>query len=79
IRVKAYLMMNFPGETEEDRKLTVEWLREAQPDKFTLSVFTALPGSAIAGQVKTVTPWYYLDDDGDFNEYRAQLHEVLGR
>lgn len=78
IRVKTYLMMNFPGETEKDRRLTVEWLREAQPDKFTLSVFTALPGSAIARQVKMATPWYYLDDDGDFKEYRSQLHEALG-
>lgn len=77
INVKTYLMLNYPGETEEDRRLTVEWVREAQPDKFTLSVFTALPGSAIAGQVESVTPWYYLDDDYAFNEYREQLSGSL--
>lgn len=79
IRVKTYLMMHFPGETEEDRRLTVEWMKKAQPDRFTLSVFTALPGSAIAGQVETDTPWYYRDDDQDFQEYRAHLHEALER
>ena len=78
MRAKVYLMMNYPGETKDDRKLTVEWLKKARPDKFTLSVFTPLPGSATSKYIEQDGEgWFYKDEDEDFLEYREQLMEAL--
>lgn len=77
IRVKTYLMANYPGETEEDRRLTVEWMKKAKPDKLTLSNFTPLPGSAIAVYIKQKGDgWFYPDEDKAFIEYRDRLKEA---
>jgi radical SAM superfamily enzyme YgiQ (UPF0313 family) len=43
---KAYLIVNFPGETEETVRETLKWAEEARPDKWLLSAFAPLPGSA---------------------------------
>ena len=77
IRVKTYLMMNFPGETEEDRRLTIDWMKKARPDKFTLSVFTPLPGSTTSEYLEQDGDgWFYKDEDEDFLKYREQLKEA---
>ena len=77
IRVKTYLMMNFPRETEEDRQFTIDWMKKARPDKFTLSVFTPLPGSATSKYLEQDGDgWFYKDEDEDFLEYREQLREA---
>lgn len=79
VRVKTYLMTRFPGETEEDREATIRWVREAKPDKLTLSVFTPLPGSEIAEDIPEGSPvWYYRDNDEAFLQYRARLLEAAG-
>ena len=79
MRVKTYLMTRFPGETEEDREATIRWVREAKPDKLTLSVFTPLPGSEIAESIPSGSPvWYYRDNDEEFLQYRARLMEAAG-
>jgi len=79
VRVKTYLMTRFPGETEEDRMATIRWVKEAKPDKLTLSVFTPLPGSPIAEDIPEDSPvWYYRDNDEMFLQYRAQLMEAAG-
>ena len=78
IGVKAYLMANYPGETEKDRNLTVEWMVKAKPDKFTLSNFTPLPGSATSQYLKVKGGvWFYPDEDDDFIRYREQLSEAM--
>ncbi len=77
ILVKTYLMMNFQEETEKDRKLTVEWMKKAKPDKLTLSNFTPLPGSATYAYIKKDGDgWFYQDEDEAFLEYREQLREA---
>lgn len=79
VRVKTYLMTRFPGETEEDREATIRWVREAKPDKLTLSVFTPLPGSSIYDKLSEGSPaWYYRDNDEAFLQYRARLMEAAG-
>ena len=45
IRAKAYLMVNYPGETEETVRESMEQLYEAHPDRWLLSAFVPLPGS----------------------------------
>ena len=77
IRVKTYLMMNFPGESEKDRDITIEWMKKAKPDKFTLSNFIPLPGSATYAYIKkNGNGWFYPDEDGAFQEYREKLREA---
>lgn len=44
---KIYLMAGLPGESDETVKLNMAFMRQAQPDKWTLSKFTPLPGSEI--------------------------------
>jgi len=61
LRVKAYLMCDYPSETEEDITLTKRFMCEAKPDKYTLSSFTPLPGSSqtlllIPGLVLSLLP-----------------------
>lgn len=78
IRAKAYLMYQFPGENEEDRNQTVEFLKRTRPDKFTLSRFTPLPGSAASQFVpKGDNQWFYPDDDSGYIEYKKRIMEAL--
>lgn len=78
IRVKTYLMMNYPGETEEDRNVTIEFIKETRPDKYTISSFTPLPGSAVE-RITGVQgeDWFYPDDDRAFQEYKKRIDEAL--
>ena len=78
IDVKVYLMANYPSETDEDRKLTVEWMKEAKPNKFTLSNFTPLPGSATSHYLKqSGDGWFYPDEDHGFIEFRERIKKAL--
>ena len=45
MKAKAYLMANFPGETEETVQETIGFIEETQPDKWLLAGFAPLPGS----------------------------------
>jgi anaerobic magnesium-protoporphyrin IX monomethyl ester cyclase len=47
IRAKVYLMCGLPGETRQTIKLNKQFMREAKPDKWTLSRFTPYPGCAV--------------------------------
>ena len=78
IQVKTYLMYGFPGETEEDRQHTIDFVKHVQPDKFTVSHFTPLPGSVISQFVpKGQTPWFYQDYNESFEEFRRKIKEAL--
>lgn len=43
--VKAFIMVGNPGETWDSVKKTVEFIKEVEPEYYTLSSFTPLPGS----------------------------------
>lgn len=47
LRVKAYLMIGLPGESRETVEKTRQWLKDAKPDNFDISIFTPYPGSDI--------------------------------
>jgi len=47
IKTKAYLVVNFPGETSDTIKETIEFLERARPDKILVSNFVPLPGSYV--------------------------------
>ena len=44
---KAYFMVNFPGETAETVEETLRFAETARPDRWLLSAFAPLPGSAV--------------------------------
>lgn len=44
---RAFLMVGFPGETEESLREMEEWVLRVQPDAVTLSLFQPFPGSAV--------------------------------
>lgn len=81
IRLKTYLMTSYPNMLPEDQDKTVEFVRRVRPDKFTLSRFTPLPGSALWGKVPPPpgNGWFYPDDDPDYVEYKARLTEAASR
>ena len=45
LRVKTYFMVATPGETMESIELNKRFMRETQPDRWTISVFIPYPGS----------------------------------
>ena len=47
VKVKAYFLVNFPGETEQTIKETLRFAEDTMPDKWLLSAFAPLPGSLI--------------------------------
>src|SRR3989304_4709347 len=62
IRLKTYLMTDYPGMAEEDREKTIRFVKRVKPDKFTLSRFTPLPGSAMWGKAEPKGDgWFYPD------------------
>lgn len=64
LSTKVLLMYGFPGETERDIELTKRFIREAKPDRFTLSQFTPLPGSDLYNRANNKR-WFYPDEQGD--------------
>ena len=48
IKFKASTMVGLPTETIEDVMLTKQWLREAEPDSFDVTIFQPMLGSPIA-------------------------------
>lgn len=70
---KIYLMHGYPGETETDIAATKQFVIDAKPDKFTISQFTFIPGSAIW---RTPPSWFYPDDNTHIN-LRREIEEAL--
>jgi len=78
IKVKTYLMYGFPGEMRQDIDATKMFIRKAKPDRFTLSRFTALPGSNIWETVNHETRWFYPDSGDGYLEFKEWLKEEIG-
>jgi len=89
IGTKALLLFGFPGENRRTVEGTMEWMRNAKPDKYTFSSFVPLPGSAVFSHperfgVRLNTHdfsryWFYWDigsKEGMFIEYQNQ-DEIL--
>ena len=54
MRAKAYLMVNYHGETEETVNESLDGLSVARPDRWLLSAFVPLPGSEAFHQPKNL-------------------------
>lgn len=54
LRVRAYFVVNFPGETQQSVDETIGFIEEHTPDSALLSAFAPLPGSHVFNN-----PWDY--------------------
>ena len=87
IKVGFFLQFGYPGETEEDIKLTVQMLLEQLPDEVGISVSYPLPGTKfyenVKSQLKEKQNWKDSDDlDMMFHstfgrEYYRKLHRYV--
>ena len=69
---KAYLVVGFPGETQETINATKRFMDQADPDKFTLFQFVPLPGCDV---------WKHPEKYGvtDINEDWNQFFNIAGQ
>jgi radical SAM superfamily enzyme YgiQ (UPF0313 family) len=47
LRFACFFMVGLPGETDEDRRQTLEFVRRLQPDLIIVNVFTPIPRSKL--------------------------------
>jgi anaerobic magnesium-protoporphyrin IX monomethyl ester cyclase len=84
LKVKVFLMYGFPPETPEDIELTKKFMIEAQPDKWTLSKFTLLPGSDVQRtpakygvHTDFEQQWYYSEEDNPLKQWlRSEVWRI---
>jgi len=87
IRVGFFLQFGYPGETREDIELTVQLMRDADPDDIGISVSYPMPGTkfyeAVRSQLGEKQNWQASDDlamlyEGPFStEFYRKLHSVI--
>lgn len=58
VKVKAYLMLGTPKETEETVEETYRWLEQARPDEFQVSLYTPFPKTALVDTFNIKLPAY---------------------
>ena len=47
----TFIMLGYPGETEEDIQITVDYLKDCQPDQFTITVAYPIKGTSLYNEV----------------------------
>lgn len=78
IRAKSYIMYGFPGETEEDRQMTLDFLRRYKPDLVSISHYTPMPGSKMWSRSTVgAEQWFYQDTDESYQEFRRRVQEAI--
>jgi radical SAM superfamily enzyme YgiQ (UPF0313 family) len=81
IEAGTFIMLGYPGETEEDIIETVHHLKASQPDQFTITITYPIKGTPLYSEVEkdflTNFPWdSSTDRDIDFKrEYPRQYYE----
>jgi tRNA A37 methylthiotransferase MiaB len=48
----TFIMLGYPGETEEDIQITVDYLKDCQPDQFTITVAYPIKGTSLYKEVE---------------------------
>lgn len=75
IKVKLFLMMGLPTETELDREFTLKFIARVKPDAYTLSRFRPIPGSSL--EALDTPYWFYPDDDVEWRSYKERIEKIL--
>ena len=76
LKVKALMSIGHPGETRETVRQTMEWLLEAKPDDFDVSIITCYPGTpyydqAIRAPERGEGIWVYT-----YPQTKARLFQI---
>lgn len=64
IKAKALLMIGYPGETEEDKQMTLDFVKVSQPDLWVLSKWTT-------------GDYFYADNDPEWLGFKNRISECL--
>ena len=74
IETGTFIMLGYPGETEEDIFLTLDHLKKANPDLFTITVAYPIKGTGLYEDIKdriTLQPDWFSSTDRDIDFIRA--------
>tara|TARA_R110000796_G_scaffold252640_2_gene389813 strand:- start:63549 stop:64937 length:1389 start_codon:yes stop_codon:yes gene_type:complete len=74
IETGTFIMLGYPGETEEDIEETVKHLKVSNPDHFTITVAYPIKGTTLYDEIdslKTTEPEWHLSTDRDIDFKRT--------
>jgi len=74
IETGTFIMIGYPTETEEDLEETIQYLKEANPDLFTITITYPIKGTELYEQIKedlVVTPDWSASTDREINFNRT--------
>lgn len=74
IEAGTFIMLGYPGETEEDIKETINHLKISNPDHFTITVAYPIKGTSLYTEIetkKTTEPEWHLSTDRDIDFERT--------
>jgi anaerobic magnesium-protoporphyrin IX monomethyl ester cyclase len=78
IETGTFIMIGYPGETEADIQATIEHLKRADPDQFTITVAYPIKGTPFFDEVKSdiveLRPWSQVTDR---DQRRRRPHSSL--
>jgi len=64
IHYESFLLMGLPEETKEDVELTIDWIKENNPDDFDINIVVPYPGSKIYDE--SIPSKKYLNYDWEY-------------
>lgn len=74
IEAGTFIMLGYPGETEEDIEETIKHLKISNPDHFTITVAYPIKGTSLYSEIeakKTTDPEWHLSTDRDIDFERT--------
>lgn len=74
IEAGTFIMLGYPGETQEDIKETINHLKISNPDHFTITVAYPIKGTSLYDEIenkKTTEPEWHLSTDRDIDFERT--------
>ena len=74
IETGTFIMVGYPGEDETDIKTTVQYLKDANPTHFTITIAYPIKGTSLYNEIEeeiTVKPDWNLSTDRDIDFKRT--------
>lgn len=74
IETGTFIMLGYPGETEEDITETIQYLKEANPTHYTITIAYPIKGTSLYNEIEdniTITPDWETSTDRDIDFKRT--------